>query len=98
VTGAGELRAKESDRITAAVDLLAALGAEATATADGFIVTGGARYRAARTESHGDHRIAMTAAIAATAADGPVEVGGFEASGVSWPEFAEVLEATWSSR
>jgi len=96
VVGAGELRVKESDRIAAVIDLLRALGADAEATEDGFIVPGGARYRAGRTDSQGDHRIAMAAAVAAVAAEGPVDVDGFDAASVSWPGFAEALEAAWS--
>ncbi|MCB2223050.1 MAG: 3-phosphoshikimate 1-carboxyvinyltransferase [Actinobacteria bacterium] len=98
ITGAAELRAKESDRIAAVVTLLRDLGADADPTADGFIVAGGARYRAARTSSGGDHRIAMAAAVAATAAGGPVTVDGFDAADVSWPGFDRALEAAWSSR
>ena len=67
-------------------------------TPDGFIVSGGDRYGSTRTRSLGDHRIAMAAAVAATAADGPVTIEDFAAADVSWPGFAEALEATWSSR
>lgn len=98
VTGAADLRAKETDRIAAITGLLDDLGGEARGTPDGFVVTGGDRYRSTRTRSHGDHRIAMAAAVAAGAADGPVTVEGFEAAAVSWPGFAEALEAAWSSR
>ncbi len=98
VTVAGDLRAKETDRIAAVIGLLGDLGAEAEATSDGFIVAGGTRYRGGRTESRGDHRMAMAAAVAATAADGPVGVGGFDAASVSWPGFAKALETAWSSR
>lgn len=98
VIGAAELRVKESNRIVSVVELLRALGADAEATDDGFIVPGGARYRAGRADSRGDHRIAMAAAVAAVAADGPVVVDGFDAASVSWPGFAEALEAAWSSQ
>ena len=98
VTGAAELRVKESDRIDSVVELLRTLGAEAEATEQGFIVSGGTRYRAGRADSRGDHRIAMAAAVAAVATDGPVMVDGFDAASVSWPGCAEALEATWSSQ
>jgi 3-phosphoshikimate 1-carboxyvinyltransferase len=98
VTGAGDLRAKESDRIASVVDLMRTLGARAEATSDGFVVSGGEPFRSATARAHGDHRIAMAAAVAATAARGPVEVEGIEAAGISWPGFGEELEATWSSR
>ena len=71
---------------------------DAEATEDGFIVTGGARYRGGRTSSQGDHRIAMAAAVAATSAAESVVVDGFDAAAVSWPGFAEALDAAWSSR
>lgn len=98
VVGAGELRVKESDRIVSVVELLRSLGADAETTDDGFIVSGGTRYRAGRADSRGDHRIAMAAAVAAVAADGPVTVDGFDAASVSWPGFSEALEAAWSSQ
>jgi len=98
VTGAADLRAKESDRIATVIGLLRDLGAEAEATPDGFIVAGSARYGSGRTDSHGDHRIAMAAAVAAAASDGPVTVDGFQAAAISWPGFAQELEAAWSSR
>ena len=87
VSGAEELRHKESDRIATVVDGLAALGAEIEATADGFAVTGGAALRGGRIESHGDHRLAMLGALAGLASRDGVEVGGFEAAGVSYPGF-----------
>jgi len=98
ITGAADLRAKESDRIAAVVRLLRDLGAGVDATEDGFIVAGGSRYRATRTDAQGDHRIAMAAAVSATAATGPVTVDGFEVAAVSWPGFARALEAAWSSQ
>jgi 3-phosphoshikimate 1-carboxyvinyltransferase len=97
VSGAAELRAKESDRIAAAVGLVNALGGRARALPDGFEVAGGGPYRPAEIDAGGDHRIVMAAAAAATAA-GRVGVAGASAASVSWPGFAEALEAVWSSR
>jgi 3-phosphoshikimate 1-carboxyvinyltransferase len=96
VAGAGELRAKESDRIASTVAMIRALGGEAEEAPDGFVVspqalTGGS------VDSGGDHRIAMAAAVAASRGV-DVAVEGFGAAGVSWPGFAEALEAMWSSR
>jgi 3-phosphoshikimate 1-carboxyvinyltransferase len=96
VGDAGELRAKESDRITSTVALLRALGGVAEESADGFRVIG-ANLRSGRFDGAGDHRMAMAAAVAATAA-GSVEVVGIETSVVSWPDFADTLEQSWSSR
>ena len=94
---AGELRAKESDRIAATVGLVTALGGRARALPDGLEVAGGASYRPAEVDAGGDHRIAMAAAVAATAA-GRVGVAGASVASVSWPGFREAMEAVWSSR
>jgi 3-phosphoshikimate 1-carboxyvinyltransferase len=96
VGDAVELRTKESDRITATVELLRSIGARAEATPDGFVVTGG-RPVGGRIDAAGDHRIAMAGAVAASAG-GMVAVEGFEASAVSWPGFDDALEVVWSSR
>ena len=68
----------------------------AEASADGFSVRG-TGLRPGQFDAGGDHRMAMSAAVAATAA-GTVRVIGVEAAGVSWPGFAEALEQMWSSR
>jgi 3-phosphoshikimate 1-carboxyvinyltransferase len=94
---AGELRVKESNRITTAVNMVRALGGEAHETDDGFVVEGGRIYRGGAVGAGGDHRIAMAAAVAASAATGPVTIEGAEAAEVSWPGFYEVLEGVWSS-
>ena len=78
VSGASELRVKESDRITALVAGLRALGAEAEELPDGFHVRAGPRLTGGRVDAHGDHRLAMAFAIAALAADGPVTIDGAE--------------------
>ncbi|MBI5158026.1 MAG: 3-phosphoshikimate 1-carboxyvinyltransferase [Acidimicrobiia bacterium] len=96
VSGAGELRGKETDRITSTVALVRALGGDAEESADGFRVMGSG-LRPGKFEAAGDHRLAMAAAVAATVA-GTVEVVGIEAAAVSWPDFADTLERSWSSR
>jgi 3-phosphoshikimate 1-carboxyvinyltransferase len=93
VTGAEELRHKESDRIATVVDGLRALGAEIEATEDGFAVTGAGGLRGGHLESHGDHRLAMLGAIAGLASREGVEVEGMDAAGVSYPGFATDLQA-----
>jgi 3-phosphoshikimate 1-carboxyvinyltransferase len=98
VRDAAELRAKESDRIASTVSMIRALGGGAEATDDGFAVVGTGWLEDGTVEAHDDHRIAMAAAVAATAATGPIRVRGADAAGVSWPGFYETLEATWSSR
>jgi 3-phosphoshikimate 1-carboxyvinyltransferase len=87
VTGAGELRHKESDRIATVVDGLQALGAEIEATEDGFAVTGTGALRGGRLAAHGDHRLAMLGAVAGLASREGVEVEGMESAAVSYPGF-----------
>jgi 3-phosphoshikimate 1-carboxyvinyltransferase len=98
VVDAAELRAKESDRIGSTIALINALGGGAQEYQDGFEVLGLGWLEGGRVDSSGDHRIAMAAAVAATAATGPITISGAEAAAVSWPRFYEALEALWSSR
>jgi 3-phosphoshikimate 1-carboxyvinyltransferase len=88
VLGAGELRLKESDRITAVVDGLRGLGAEIEAAPDGFAVTGTGGLRGGRLDASGDHRLALLGAVAGLASEEGVEVVGMEAADVSYPGFA----------
>jgi 3-phosphoshikimate 1-carboxyvinyltransferase len=87
VSGAQELRFKESDRIATVVDGLAGLGADIEATDDGFIVRGAETLRGGEISSHGDHRLAMLGAIAGLASEEGVTVNGMEAAAVSYPTF-----------
>ena len=93
VTGAAELRVKESDRIATVVDGLRGLGADIEALPDGFIVRGTGGLRGGRIDAHGDHRLALLGAVAGLASDEGVEVVGMEAAGVSYPDFADDLRA-----
>ena len=94
VSGAEELRHKESDRIDALVDALRAIGVRARGEADGFVVTGvPARPRGGKVDARGDHRIAMLGAVAGLASKEGVEVQGFESVAVSFPGFLDLLEA-----
>jgi 3-phosphoshikimate 1-carboxyvinyltransferase len=93
VTGAAELRVKESDRISAVVTGLRALGGDVDELPDGFHVHGTRRLRGGQAESLGDHRVAMALAIAALGAEGPTQIVGAEAVAVSYPEFFERLQA-----
>jgi 3-phosphoshikimate 1-carboxyvinyltransferase len=97
VSGAAELRVKESDRVATSVALVRALGGDAEERPDGFTVAGMSRLGGGEVDAAGDHRIAMAAAVAAVACDAGVGIRGFEASSVSWPDFGTVLEQTWSS-
>ncbi|MDX6650712.1 MAG: 3-phosphoshikimate 1-carboxyvinyltransferase, partial [Solirubrobacteraceae bacterium] len=89
VRGAGELRLKESDRITAVVEGLRGLGAQIEQTPDGFAVTGTGGLDGGVLESHGDHRLAMLGAVAGLASRDGVEVVGMDAASISYPLFLE---------
>ena len=91
VAGAGELRAKESDRIAALAEGLRALGATVGERPDGFMVEGGAPLHGARVHGRGDHRIAMALAVAALAARGETVVEDAECADVSFPGFFDLL-------
>jgi 3-phosphoshikimate 1-carboxyvinyltransferase len=95
---ANELRVKESDRIASTVENLARMGAQIEALPDGWHLQGDDSLRAklhgARLSSFGDHRIAMAAAVAALAAEGPSEIeGAFHSVAVSLPEFWALLKS-----
>lgn len=92
VTGAEELRVKESDRIQTMVDGLTALGIEAVATPDGARIRGG-RIGPGQIDSHGDHRVAMSFAMAALRATGPVRILDCENVNTSFPGFARLSSA-----
>jgi 3-phosphoshikimate 1-carboxyvinyltransferase len=87
VRDAAELRVKESDRITVLAEALRGIGLVFEERSDGFRVPGGQRARAGHVAAHGDHRIAMTAAIAASLGTGPVIIDGFAAVATSYPGF-----------
>lgn len=87
VTGASELRVKESDRITALVSGLRALGADADELPDGFHVRGRTPLIGGIVNAHDDHRLAMAFAIAALGARGPVTIDGARIAAVSYPSF-----------
>jgi 3-phosphoshikimate 1-carboxyvinyltransferase len=92
VTGAIELRGKESDRITALVTGLKAMGAQARELPDGFVVKGTEPIHGAATvDACHDHRLAMAFAIAALGARAPVTIKGAEAVAISYPAFFDVL-------
>ena len=93
IRGAAELRVKESDRISATVENLRAMGAEVAEFDDGLRVTGPAQLHGASIEPRGDHRIAMAFTVAALIADGESEIRDAECVAVSFPEFFDLLES-----
>ncbi len=90
LSGAEELRVKESDRIAALADGLRALGIEVTPRADGMTVRG-STPAGGTVDSRGDHRIAMAFAVAGVAASGPVQVLDCDNVRTSFPDFDAVL-------
>jgi len=93
IRDAAELRVKETDRISAMVVNLRALGADVEEYADGLRVAGPATLSGARLEAYGDHRIAMACAVAALISEGESELEGAESVAVSFPEFFTMLES-----
>jgi 5-enolpyruvylshikimate-3-phosphate synthase len=89
VTGAQELRVKESDRIQTMADGLRALGARAEPTLDGMRVTGGS-YHGGQVASRGDHRVAMAFAVAGLRATTAVTVTDCVNVATSFPGFVEL--------
>lgn len=93
ISGAGELRVKESDRIAAMAEGLGALGADVTALEDGWAIRGPRHLEGARVRSYGDHRVAMALAVAGLLADGTTEIEGAESVDISYPGFFDHLES-----
>lgn len=89
VTGAEELRVKESDRIATMVDGLVALGIDAVATPDGARIRGG-QLKGGQIDSHGDHRVAMSFAMAALRASAPIRILDVANVNTSFPGFAKL--------
>jgi len=91
LTGAEELRVKESDRIQVMADGLQALGVDAQPTADGMLIRGGMLHGGEVT-THGDHRIGMSFAIAALRASGEIRIHDCENVNTSFPGFVELAQ------
>jgi len=93
ISGAAELHVKESDRIGAMAEGLAAMGADITAMEDGWTIRGPRFLEGARVHSHQDHRVAMALAVAGMLADGTTEIEDAECVEISYPGFFEQLES-----
>ncbi len=93
LSGAAELRVKESDRIAVMAQGLRTLGIEARETADGIVIQGGA-LQGGVIDSHGDHRIAMAFAVAALRASAPITVRDCRNVATSFPGFVEAARRT----
>jgi len=94
--GAGELRVKESDRMTGVADGIIALGGHAAVEGDDLVVAGGG-LEGGLGDARGDHRMAMAFAVAGLAAQRPIEVDGMEAADVSFPGFVSTLSGLGAS-
>ena len=96
VRDAAELRVKETDRIYTTVTELTRLGADIAATEDGMVIhgkgPGNSEITGAECQSHGDHRLAMSMAVAGLIGNGEVTVHGAADASVSYPEFWQHLE------
>ncbi|MCD7842264.1 MAG: 3-phosphoshikimate 1-carboxyvinyltransferase [Lachnospiraceae bacterium] len=93
IRDAAELRVKESDRIAVMTDNLTRIGCPVEAAADGMIITGGKPLHGAVIDSHMDHRIAMSFAVAALACSGEMDIQGAEIVNISYPGFYEDLSS-----
>lgn len=91
ITGAQELRVKESDRLAALAKNLKAMAAQVEELPDGLIITGPTRLRGAAIDSFGDHRIAMAFAVAGLIADSATTILNAECADISFPGFFELL-------
>ncbi len=87
IRDAAELKVKESDRIAVMTENLSAMGVDITATDDGMIIHGGKTPHGASIQSHLDHRIAMSFAVAALASDGETAIIGSDCVNISYPTF-----------
>ena len=91
VSGAAELRAKESDRIAVLVAGLRKLGAEVDEYPDGFDIHEAKTLTGGTVDASGDHRMAMAFAVAALGATGPTIINGHDVVDISYPGFFETL-------
>lgn len=89
VRGAAELRVKESDRIKTTAETVRALGGKITELPDGFVIHGEGGLIGGKVHSHGDHRIAMSAAIGGLGSREGCEIEGADSAAVSYPSFWE---------
>jgi 3-phosphoshikimate 1-carboxyvinyltransferase len=98
ISGAAELRVKESDRIASTVAMLNAFGIGATETADGMIIPGGQPRGNALVDARGDHRLAMAACVCGLAVTGATRIRTWDSVATSYPGFAaQVAELSGGS-
>ena len=91
ISGAEELRVKESDRIATTAEMLAAVGASVTAKEDGFVIRGKKKIAGGDVDPRLDHRIAMSAAVALCASERGGEIKDAACADISFPNFYSLL-------
>jgi 3-phosphoshikimate 1-carboxyvinyltransferase len=92
IRDAAELKVKESDRIATVTEGLRAMGADITPTDDGMIIRGGRPLHGALIHTYGDHRLAMSFAVAGMIAEGETLLDNAECAAVSYPAFFTDLQ------
>ncbi|TVQ60524.1 MAG: 3-phosphoshikimate 1-carboxyvinyltransferase [Spirulina sp. DLM2.Bin59] len=95
IRDAEELRVKESDRLAVMAAELNRMGAKVVELPDGLEITGGTALKGTDLDSHTDHRIAMSLAIAALNASGKTQIHRAEAAAISYPNFVSTLQTVW---
>ncbi len=98
IRGAEELRVKESDRIETTAAMLRAFGGDCETLADGFVIRGKKSLRGGSADACGDHRIAMSAAVALTASEQGGEIAGADCVNISFPQFFAMLKEPEAQR
>ncbi|MFH0947392.1 MAG: 3-phosphoshikimate 1-carboxyvinyltransferase [Elusimicrobiota bacterium] len=91
ITGAKELRVKETDRLKAIASELKKMGADIEELEDGLVIKGPTKLKGAKVNSYKDHRIAMSLAIASLVAEGETEISDKDCVNISFPEFWKTL-------
>ena len=91
ITGAKELRVKETDRLKAVSSELRKMGADIEELEDGLIIKGPTKLKGVKVDSYKDHRIAMSLAIASLVAEGNTEISDKDCVNISFPNFWEIL-------
>ncbi len=92
ISGASELRKKESDRIAVMTGELRKFGVRIEEKEDGLVIEGRERLKGAMCDTHGDHRVAMALYVAGLAAEGETVIGGCQCVRTSFPDFFELME------
>ena len=96
ITGAEELKVKETNRISTMVSEMKKVGIEVNELPDGMEIIGGSKINGGTVESHGDHRVAMAMAICGLLAEEPIKVLGNECIDISFPDFENILKSVCS--